>query len=83
MISVAIFRGNDEWVTSYDVWAKLGAYPTQEGDGVFVGNYPVAPDESGVTATLDRPATEDWKFSALSIYRRMPGLFSQLNETLP
>jgi hypothetical protein len=76
-----IERNNDQWVTSYDVWAKLGSYPQDVGDGVFVGNVEIEPDENTVSITLARPATEDWYFGALSIYRRAPGLFFPLNGT--
>lgn len=79
MITVAVNRGDDQWVTSYDVWAKIGAYPMQEGDGTFVGNYPIARSATTVTIQYDRPENENWLFSALPIYNRTPGAFSQLS----
>jgi hypothetical protein len=76
-----IERNGDEWVTSYDVWAKLGSYPSDEGDGIFVGNVTIDPSELTTSITLAKPAAEGWYFSALSIYRRSPGRFFQLNGT--
>lgn len=76
-----IERNGDEWVTSYDVWAKLGSYPAEEGDGIFVGNVTIAPEDLTTSITLAKPASEEWFFSALSIYRRTPGIFFQLNGT--
>ena len=79
MIAITITRGNDQWVTSYDVWAKIGEYPMQEGDGAFVGNYPISRNETFLTIEYDRPEYENWLFSALPIYNRTPGAFNQLS----
>jgi hypothetical protein len=76
-----IERNGDQWVTSYDVWAKLNSYPTEEGDGIFVGNITIPPEDDTVAIALARPSAEDWYFAALSIYRRERGLFFQLNGT--
>lgn len=76
-----IERNGDQWVTSYDVWAKLGSYPNEEGDGLFVGNVTIPPEDDMVSITLEKDADEDWYFAALSIYRRQPGIFFQLNGT--
>lgn len=77
--NIAIERNGDEWVTSYDVWAKAGSYPQDIGDGVFVGNYPIAPEEDSILEEWETPDTRDYYLSALSIYRRAPGIFFQLN----
>jgi hypothetical protein len=81
MTQINLYRYGDEWVTSYDVWAKIGSYPASDGDGVYVGNVEIDPSEDVVAYEWDPPYTGDWLFSALSIYRRTPGLFFQLNGT--
>lgn len=76
-----IQRNGDQWVTSYDVWAKLGSYPLEEGDGVFVGNVEIEPSQTTTSIALAKPSTEDWKFAAISIYGRDKGIFYPLNGT--
>lgn len=76
-----IERNGDQWVTSYDVWAKLGVYPSEEGDGVFVGNVAIEPSQVEISIILTRPSDQAWKFAAVSIYRRDKGIFFQLNGT--
>lgn len=79
--NVAIERNGDEWVTSYDVWAKAGSYPSDIGDGTFVGNFAIEPSEDSIVGEWESPDAQTYYFSALSIYRRTPGLFFQLNGT--
>lgn len=78
---VTIQRNSDQYVTSYDVWAKMNSYPMEEGDGVFVGNVTIAPSVLTTSIAFAHPDTENWKFSALSIYRRDPGIFHALDGT--
>jgi hypothetical protein len=78
---VNIERNGDQWVTSYDVWAKLNAYPLEEGDGVFVGNATISPSEDATSIALARSVDETWLFAAISIYGRDKGIFYQLNGT--
>ena len=77
--TIYIERNSDSYVTSYDVWAKRGSYPQDEGDGVFVGNYTIQPEEAAISEDWTPPNDGTWYFVALSIYNRTPGLFSQLN----
>lgn len=80
-MNILIERNGDSYVTSYDVWAKQDAYPQGDGDGVYVGNYPIGPDEDAVSEEWTPPNDGAWYIGALSIYRREPGLFFQLNGT--
>ena len=75
-----ISRNDDQWVTSYDVWAKLGGWPIEEGDGVFVGNYTIDPDQDYITVSTSLPSDATWYFAAVSIYRREKGIFAPLTE---
>ena len=76
---VLLERNGDAYVTSYDVWAKRLSYPQDEGDGVFVGNITIDPDEDSIVEEWTPPNDGTWYFGALSIYNRTPGLFFQLN----
>lgn len=62
----------DDWTTSYDVWAKHGSIPLEEGDGEFVGNYPIAPDETYINEEIAYDDT--YGFLVLPIRRRSVGV---------
>jgi hypothetical protein len=81
MTQINIYRYGDQWVTSYDVWAKAESYPESAGDGVFVGNVEIGPSEDSIAHEWEPPNDATWYFAALSIYRRQPGIFFQLNGT--
>ena len=70
--TVTITRG-DAWDTSYDLWAKRGSVPLEEGDGVFLGNYPIAPDKSSVSATPTLPNDGTFGILVVPIRRRQGG----------
>lgn len=78
---ILLERTGDTYVTSYDVWAKRGSYPQDEGDGVFVANYPILPSEASIIGIWTPPNDGTWYCGALSIYNRAPGLFHRLDGT--
>lgn len=63
--SIQITRG-DDYTQSFDVWAKSKAYPTIDGDGVFVGNVPISTNATSVTTTWTPPAAGSWYFVIVS-----------------
>ena len=63
----------DDWTESYSVWAKRGAIPLEEGDGIFVANYPIAPDETGVSEEWTPPWTGDTGILVIPIRGRIAG----------
>jgi hypothetical protein len=71
---ILITRG-DDWETSYDVWAKPGSAPLEDGDGVFVGNYEILPSETQITVTPAAPIDDTYGVLVLPIIRRSPGIF--------
>ena len=79
--TIIIERNDDEWVTSYDIWAKRDTYPSTVGDGAFAGNLTIEPISDSATLTWTPPTDGTWYFGALSIYNRTPGIFYQLNGT--
>ena len=79
--TIYLDRNGDQWVTSYDVWAKAGSYPQFVGDGTFVDNVEMGPDEEYKNYTWTPPTAGTWYYAAVSIYRRSPGIFYQLNGT--
>lgn len=78
-LTVTIYREPGSFATSFDVWAKFRAYPQNDGDGVYVGEYEVDPDESAVTFDWDTPnGSDDWRLIALPIYLDQVGLPGRL-----
>lgn len=60
-VSITITRPTGDVSTqSYNVWAKNGAYPTTDGDGVFVGNVPIGTNQTTVTYVWTPPASGSW-----------------------
>ena len=73
-ININIQRASD-WDTSYDIWYKLGSSPTEVGDGSFLGNYPIDPDETELIVAWDEPiAGATYGVLVLPIQRRSPGI---------
>ena len=78
-LTFIINRGTGSIVTSYDVWAKFGTYPECDGDGTFVGNYPIDADESSVTGEFDAANNStNWKFIAVPRFMDQVGLPGRL-----
>jgi len=72
-ITASITRGS-QWETSYDVWTKLGSVPLEEGDGIFVGNYTISPNQTSVTISLPSYVTGySYGFMAVPITNRDKG----------
>lgn len=75
-----INRSAGSIVTSYDVWAKFRAYPQNDGDGVYVGNYPIDADVTSVIGEFETPnGSTDWKFIAIPRFMDQVGLPGQLD----
>lgn len=74
---ISITRG-DVWDTSYEVWGKLNAAPTEYGDGFYIGNYPIQPWETGLAIPWVRPAAGRYGFLIAPVQRRELGPFSQI-----
>ena len=52
---------------SYDLWAQAGRYPLQEGDGEYVGNVTIGPNDSSVTQSWTEPDARTWYAIAIPI----------------
>jgi len=70
--SIIITRGS-EWETSYDVWAKSGSIPLEEGDGLFVSNYTISPDQTSITNTPASTYDSTFGYLVVPIIRRQGG----------
>lgn len=74
-LNVRIDREDGSIVTSYDVWAKLGAYPECDGDGTFVGNVTIDAGETATYTTYDAANNStNWKFIAIPRFMDQVGL---------
>lgn len=74
-ISLSIARGS-AWDESYDVWAKVGATPLEIGDGTYVGNFPILPSQSSITATATVPATASYGYLVAPVQARESLVFT-------
>ena len=79
-IAFYLYRGdNDTATTSFDVWAKYRSYPQCDGDGVFVGNFPIAASESYILEEWTPPnGSANWKLLALGRYMDQIGIPAQI-----
>lgn len=74
-LNFIIERAAGSIVTSYDVWAKLGAYPECDGDGTYVGNFPIDADEDEVGGEFDAENnSENWRFIAVPRFLDQVGI---------
>ncbi len=81
-ITLIIERGDNSMATSFLVWGKFRAYPQTDGDGVFVGEVEIAPDETEVSLDWDTPNNSaNWKFITAPVFQEQVGIFSQLSTT--
>ncbi len=68
MSTILITRSTDDLCTqSYDLWAQVGRYPLQEGDGEYIGNVAIEPNASTATTTWVAPDTRTWFAIAIPI----------------
>ncbi len=78
-VTIRIERGDNSMATSFLVWGKFRAFPQTDGDGVFVGEVEISPDETEVSFDWDTPNNSaDWKFIAAPKYMDQVGIFGQL-----
>lgn len=74
-LSFVIEREAGSIVTSYDVWAKFGSYPECDGDGTYVGNFPIEASEDEVTGEFEATNnSENWRFIAIPRFMDQTGL---------
>lgn len=59
--------------TSYEVWAKAGSGPLEYGDGIYVGNVPIAPSATSAIIGWTAPAAGVWYFTATQVQNGMLG----------
>jgi hypothetical protein len=77
--SVVVLAYN--YMTKCDVYAKPWAYPSEEGDGIFVGTISFNPWEPGGTITWTLPTSATYFYGAVERYSDTPGLFHRLDGT--
>ncbi len=44
----------------YNVWAKLGGWPQEAGDGTYVGTFDIEPWESSIVFSWTKPQNGTW-----------------------
>lgn len=76
MTTVLITRPtSDLYTQSYDVWAQINRYPLQEGDGQYVGNAEIGPNDTSTSIDYTEPTTSGtWKYIAIPIRFEMRGV---------
>ncbi len=74
-----LYRGDDSATTSFDVWAKYRAYPQNDGDGVFVGNFTIgANDDYTLESWITPNGSANWKVIAFGRYLDQIGMPAQI-----
>lgn len=74
-----LYRGDGSATTSFDVWAKFRAYPQNDGDGVFVGNFQIGPADSYILEEWSTPnGSAEWKLIAFGRYLDQIGMPAQI-----
>lgn len=78
-LNFLIERDSGSIVTSYDVWAKFGAYPECDGDGTYVGNFPIEASETSVDGEFEATNNStNWKFIAIPRFLDQIGIPGRL-----
>lgn len=81
-LTLLIERGDNSMATSFLVWGAFRRFPQTDGDGVFVGEVEIAPDETEVSLDWDTPnGSANWKFISLPKFSDQVGLPGQLEAT--
>ena len=57
-----IINRADNYVQSYDIWARSATYPRIDGDGIFVGNAVIGTNDTSVSYDWTAPGNGTWKF---------------------
>lgn len=79
VLTITIERGEGDMATSFLVWSAYRRYPQCDGDGVFVGQIDIGPDESSVSYDWTTPnGSANWKCIAAPVFQESVGEFSQL-----
>ncbi len=79
-LTLLIERGDNSMATSFLVWGAFRRFPQTDGDGVFVGEVEIAPDETEVSTDWDTPnGSANWKFIVAPKFNEIVGIFGQLD----
>ncbi len=79
-ITITIERGTGSMATSFLVWGAFHRYPQTDGDGTFVGEIPIDPDDTSVSYDWVSPNNSaSWKFIAAPKTSDIVGIFGQLD----
>lgn len=70
---------SDSYTETVDVYARLGTYPQEEGDGIYAGSASFQPWQTQVVFTWTPPTDGTWKLIGVPVYRRGTGPFGKLN----
>lgn len=76
--TIIIERATGSLATSFDVWAKVGGYPENDGDGTFIATVTIDADETEARYVPTISAASTYKYIALPRYLDQIGLPGQL-----
>lgn len=80
-ITVVVNRAEGSKATSFLVWAKYRSFPLNDGDGVFVGEIPLAANADSASYDWAMPNSgTDWKFIAIPKYLDQVGVPGKLES---
>lgn len=82
VLTITIERGDNDMATSFLVWGAFRRYPQNDGDGVFIGEIDILPNETEVSYDWTSPnGSVNWKFIAAPVFQETVGVFSELEST--
>lgn len=76
---VQLDRMDDLYVNGWNVYAKKNDYPTEDGDGTFIGYVTIEPYETDATLEWSSPSEGLWLFGATTVYNGEPGIFRRID----
>lgn len=69
------------YMTKCDLYAKPNGYPSEEGDGIFVGTIAFDPWSTTASITWTLPTSSTYYYGAVERYSDTPGIFRRLDGT--
>lgn len=68
----------NNYMTAADVYAKANGYPSEEGDGIYVGTITLTPYAANGSITWTLPTSATYYYGSVAIYQGVAGQFNRL-----
>lgn len=68
-----VITRTDNWTNQYDVYAKAGSPPVEDGDGTFIMTAVMEPSDTSISEDWTPPDARTYYFRVIPVYRRESG----------